>query len=122
MNAIITAATGYTEANIRIFLLSIAKNCKNTTVFLIVYKHDRQSIEKLRETYSFVRPVYIDASIRKQFARLANYRTSPYYYWLVHQLSKREYSYVVSPIEAIGRLALRILQERFFIALQIVKT
>ena len=121
MNAIITAATGYTETDLQIFLWSIAKNCKNTTVFLIAYYKDRESIEQLREKYSFIQPVYIGASIRKQFARLANYRTSPYYYWLALYLSKRKYSSVIFPIEAIGRLALRIPQERFFIALQIMK-
>ncbi len=122
MNAIITAATGYTEANIQIFLLSIARNCKNTTVFLIVYKHDRQSIEKLREKYSFVRPVYIGASIRKQFARLANYRTRPTFTWLALQLSKRKYSATIGPLRLIGQLAVRIIHERFFIALQILKS
>ncbi len=121
MNAIITAATGYTAADLQIFLWSIARNCQNTTVFLIVYQRDRESIERLRGRYPFIQPVYIGASIRKQFARLANYRTSPYFYWLVHQLSKREYSSVVFPLEAIGRLALRIPQERFFIALQLIR-
>ncbi|MBW4425208.1 MAG: hypothetical protein KME50_12325 [Nostoc desertorum CM1-VF14] len=122
MNAIITAATGYTEADIQIFLWSVAINCKNTTVFLIVYHQDRKSIEKLREKYPFVRPVYIGASIRKQFARLANYRTRPSFTWLARQLSKRKYSATIDPLRLIGQLAVRIIHERFFIALQILKS
>jgi hypothetical protein len=121
MNAIITAATGYTEADIRIFLWSVAKNCKNTTVFLIVYDRDRQSIEKICAKYPFVSPVYIDASIRKQFARLANYRTRPAYTWLAQQLSKSRYSSMFAPLRSIGQLAVRIVHERFFIALQVLK-
>jgi hypothetical protein len=121
MNAIITAATGYTEADLQVFLWSVAKNCKNTTVFLIVYDQDRKFIEKLRVKYLFIQPVYIGTLVRQLFAKLANHRTSALYYWLAYQLSKKEYSSVTFPFEAIGRLALRIPQERFFIALHIVK-
>lgn len=122
MNAIITAATGYTPADIQIFLWSVEKNCPNTTVFLIVYDRDRQSIEKLKDKYPFIEPVYIGASIRKQFARLANYRTRPLATWLAHHLSKRNYSSMAMPLRWLGQLATRIIHERFFIALQILKS
>ena len=122
MNAIITAATGYDEADLQIFLWSVAKNCKDTTVFLIVYYRDRNSIEKLRDKYPFIKPVYIGVSIRKQFARLANYRTRPAFTWLARQLNKREYSATISPLRLIGLLAVRIVHERFFIALRILKS
>ena len=122
MNAIITAATGYTAADIQIFLWSVAKNCQNTTVFLIVYDRDRQSIEKLRDKYPFIEPVYVGASIRKQFARLANYRTRPFATWLACQLSKRNYSSMSMPLRLLGQLAMRIIHERFFIALQVLKS
>jgi hypothetical protein len=121
MNAIITAATGYSASDLHIFLWSVAKNCKNTTVFLIAYRRDRESIERLQDKYPFIQPIYIGSLIRQQIARLANYRTSSYCYWLAHRLSRREYSFVASPLETIGRLALRIPQERFFIALQLVR-
>jgi hypothetical protein len=121
MNAIITAATGYTEEHLRIFLWSIEKNCKDTLVYLIAYR-DRQIIEKLQMKYPFLRPVYISSSIRKQFARLANYQTRPSFTWLASQLSKRKYSATIGPVRLIGQLALRIIHERFFIALQILQS
>ncbi|WP_373544706.1 hypothetical protein [Chamaesiphon sp.] len=122
MNAIITAATGYTQSDIQIFLWSVEKNCPNTTVFLIVYRRDRQSIEKIRAKYPFVCPIYINAAIRKQFSRLANYRTRPTYTWLAQQLSKSSYSSMFVPLRSIGQLAVRIVHERFFIALQVLKS
>ena len=122
MNAIVTAATGYTEADIRIFLRSVAKNCPNTTVFLIVYERDRQSIDKLRDKYPFIEPVYIGESIRKQFGRLANYRTRPVATWVASQLSKKNYSSMSKPLRWLGQLAIRIIHERFFIALQVLKS
>jgi len=122
MNAIITAATGYTEADLQIFLWSVARNCQDTVVFLIVYRRDRKSIEKLQSKYPFIRPVYIDAFIRKQFARLANYRTRPYVTWLALQLSKRNYSSTNFLLKPFGKLAIRIIHERFFIAFQILKS
>lgn len=122
MNAIITAATGYTEADLQIFLWSVARNCQDTVVFLIVYRRDRESIEKLQSKYPFVRPIYIGASIRKQFSRLANYRTRPYYSWLAHQLSKKDYSSIIPVLRPLGQFSTRIIHERFFIALKIIKT
>ena len=122
MNAIITAATGYTEADLRIFLWSVARNCKNTTVFTIVDRRDRQSIEKICTKYPFVCPIYIDLSIRKQFSRLANYRTRPVCTWLAQQLSKSKYSTTSRPLRSLGQLAVRIVHERFFIALQVLKS
>jgi len=122
MNAIITAATGYTEADLRIFLWSVARNCGNTTVFTIVARRDRQSIEKLCTKYPFVRPIYIDSSIRKQFSRLANYRTRPVCTWLAQKLSKSKYSATSVPLRSLGQLAVRIVHERFFIALQVLKS
>jgi hypothetical protein len=122
MNAIITAATSYNEADLQVFLWSVAKNCQDTTVFLIVYERDRQSIEKLRTKYPFIKPVYIGAAIRKQFARLANYRTRPFVTWVAHHLSKRNYSATAMPLRWLGQLAARIIHQRFFIALQILKS
>jgi hypothetical protein len=123
MNAIITAATGYTEKDIRIFLWSVAKSCQNTKVFLIVYHRDRQSIEDICRKYSFVEPVYVSASIRKQFARLANNnRTRPAFTALAHRLSQKKYLATAGLLRPLGQLAIQIVHERFFIALQILKS
>lgn len=122
MNAIITAATGYTEEHLRIFLWSVEKSCQDTLVFLIVYRRDREAIEKLRNKYPFIRPVYISASIRRQFLRLADDRTRPYFKWLANQLSKKKYSSTFPLVRLLGQLATRIIHERFFIALQILKS
>jgi hypothetical protein len=122
MNAIITTATGYTEAELKIFLWSIAKNCQNTQVFLIVYQQDRHAISELCDKYPFITPVYINAYIRKQFARLANYRTRPFCTWVARQLSKRKYSATIMPLRSLGQFPVRIVHERFFIARQIVKS
>jgi hypothetical protein len=122
MNAIITAATGYSESHLQIFLWSIAKNCKNTTVFMIVYREDQDSLERLKSKYPFIEPVYINASIRKQFGRLADHRTRPYLNWLTHQLSKIKYSSIISILRPIGLMGMRIIHERFFIARQILES
>jgi hypothetical protein len=120
MNAIITAATGYSEDHLQIFLWSIAKNCRDTTVFMIVYHHDQEAIERLKNKYPFIQPIYISAKIRQQFGRLADYRTRPYLNWLTNLLSKRKYSSTIAPLKLIGRLGMRIIHERFFIAHQIL--
>jgi hypothetical protein len=122
MNAIVTAATGYNEEHLRIFLWSVEKNCKDTLVFLIVYRRDRKVIEKLQDKYPFIRPVYISAFIRKQISRLANHRTRPIVTWLASQISQWQYSSLPHWIRLPIQLAIRIVHERYFIALQILES
>ena len=44
MNAIITAATGYSEADLQPFLRSVDRACPGTKVFLIAYNRDHVEI------------------------------------------------------------------------------
>jgi hypothetical protein len=54
MNAIITAATGYSEADLQPFLRSVDRACPDSTIFLIVYKRDLPQVEALRGQLPFV--------------------------------------------------------------------
>ncbi|MGH2414401.1 MAG: hypothetical protein ACRDEA_12090 [Microcystaceae cyanobacterium] len=114
MNAIITAATGYTNAELLIFLDSVERNCNNTKVFLIAFQQDRETINNLRVKYPFVEPIFVNERDRKE---------KKIYYWLARFLSVncKDYSSVNSFLEFIGRLPLHIALERYFIALQLVR-
>lgn len=114
MNAIITAATGYTEADLRIFLRSIEQNCKTAKVFLIVFRQDHKSIEKLRQKYPFVEPIYIRQKVIKKLRR--------FFVWVAHALKKRDYSQLPLLLQMLGRQPLHIVVERFFIMSNIVQS
>jgi hypothetical protein len=115
MNAIITAATGYTEADLKVFLDSIELNCQNTKLFAIVYRRDREIIERLKLKYSFLEPIYV-----KERGRVPK----KIFYWLGRFLgaSGKPYSSVNSLLEFIGRFPLHIALDRYFVALQLVRS
>ena len=59
MNAIITAATGYNEADLQPFLCSVDRACPDSKVFLIAYKRHLGRVERLRRRFTFVEPVLV---------------------------------------------------------------
>lgn len=113
MNAIIAAATGYTEADLKIFLESIKLNCRDVKVFLIVFQKDSQHIEKLRSKYPFVQPVYIYGRITKRLRRV--------HVWIAHILRRINFLKCPPSLQKIGTYSLHIVVERFFIMLDIVR-
>lgn len=115
MNAIITAATGYTEANLQIFLDSVERNCSNTKVFLIVFRQDRETMNGLQIKYPFVEPIYI----RKRYYREA---TFAYSLSCFLGINRKDYLSINPLLKFIGRSQLHIALERFFVALQITKS
>ena len=117
MNAIITAATGYTEADIQVFLRSVERNCRNTKVFIIVNKRDRETIADLRSKYQCVDFL----PIRKKVPWRGGIYIGPPFSPIFRCLNTRDYSSTNSIKKALGRYSLHILIERFFIALQLVQ-
>ncbi len=110
MHAIITAATSYTETDLRIFLRSAERHCPSAKVILIVYEEDREIVATLRERY----PELEFVSIRKR-----NPQRSRFYggalRLLVRSLSRRDYGSVSRLFEAIGRHQLHVALERYFV-------
>lgn len=112
MNAIITAATGYNEADLQPFLRSVDRACSDTKVFLIAYKSDVTRVETLRRQYPFIEPVYV--------ARKFN-RGGKVYRWLARHFIDEDYSSCGSSWRSVGRYSLHIMLERFFLALELVQ-
>jgi hypothetical protein len=125
MDAIITAATGYTEIDLQPFLCSVQRNCRNAKVFLIVYEGDRAHTEKLKRKYCFVEPIYIkkNGTISGNTTRKRLLRTylRLYHYWTAYLLSTKNFSSITPKLELLGRSLLHIAIERYFIALRIVR-
>jgi len=105
MNAIMTAATGYTEKDLTVFLRSVEQHCKNVAVFLIVFQEDYQEIEKLRQKYPFIKPVYVPRRSVKRFRRV--------YVWIAHLLKRMDYSQLPPLLQNLGSYPLHVVVERF---------
>ena len=113
MNAIITAATGYSEADLRPFLHSVDRACPDSTVFLIVYKRDLQRVEKLRRQFPFVEPVYVSHKFN---------RGGSVYRWIARHFIDEDYLTCGRFWRSLGRYSLHIMLERFYLALELVQT
>jgi hypothetical protein len=112
MNAIITAATGYSEADLQPFLCSIARACSDTKVFLIVYKRHLARVEKLRRRFPFVEPVCVPYKFNAG---------GTVYRWLARHFIGVNYATCGWFWRSLGRYSLDIMLERFFLALEIVQ-
>ena len=112
MNAIITAATGYTEADLQPFLKSVGRVCPDTNVFLIAYRTDASHIDRLRRQYSFIEPVYVPRKFN---------RGGKVYRWFARYFINQDYSRCRWPARSVGRYSLNIMLERFFFALEVVQ-
>jgi len=112
MNAIITAATGYTAADLEPFLRSVSHACPETKVFLIVYKRDLSRVEKLRNTYSFIQPVYVRRKLN---------RGGKVYRWLAREFIHQDYFTSGLLWKTVGRYSLDIMLDRYFLALELVQ-
>lgn len=112
MNAIISAATGYANAYLRVFLESAKRYCPDARIFLIVYRKDRQRIQALLPHYPALQPVYI----AKRYLRdIAPQR------WLARRLCRVSYTDLQLWAEWIGRYPLDIALDRYFIARDLLK-
>jgi hypothetical protein len=111
MNAIIASATGYTEADLQVFLSSIERSCKKSKVFLILYKQDREYIKNLQDKYEFLKFVFVRKKIKRAI-RL--------YRQIARYLSTKDYSSIDPLLVVIGRYPLHISIDRYFIALQLI--
>lgn len=116
MNAIIAAATGYSDTDLEPFLASVGRTCTRTKVFLIVLKRDLKRIELLRRRYPFIEPVYVHRRLN---------RGTRFYSWLPRWIARHfigeDYSTCGSIWSACGRYSLHISLERYFIALELVR-
>jgi len=116
MNAIIAAATGYSDTDLQPFLASVDRACTETKVFLIVLRRDLKRIERLRGKYPFIEPVYV---------RVKPNRGTRFYNWIPRVIARRfireDYSACTSAWRVLGRYALHIMLERFFLALELVQ-
>ena len=116
MNAIIAAATGYSDTDLQPFLSSVNRVCTETTVFLILSKRDPAQLERLRHWYPFIVPVYVRRKLT---------RGTRFYRWIPRRIARRfikeDYSTCDSLWRVVGRYSLHIMLERFFLALEIVQ-
>ena len=112
MNAIITAATGYSEADLQPFLRSVDRACPDSKVFLIAYKRDLPRVEKLCRRFPFVEPVYV----RHKFNRGGRV-----YRWIAQHFIDENYWTCGWFWKSLGKYSLHIMLERFFIALELVQ-
>jgi hypothetical protein len=112
MKAIITAATGYSEADLQPFLCSVDRACPDSKVFLIAYKRHLARVEKLRRRFPFIEPVYI----RYKFNTGGSV-----YRWLARHFIDDEYPACDPFWRRLGRYSLDIMLDRFFLALEVVQ-
>lgn len=112
MDAIITAATGYSDADLQPFLHSVDRACPDAQVFLIAYKRDFQQVEHLRWNYPFIEPVYV----RRKFDR-----GGKVYRWIARHFIDEDYSACGSFWRRVGLYSLHIMLERYFLALELVQ-
>jgi hypothetical protein len=117
MNAIIAAATGYSDTALDPFLASVERVCAETKVFLIVLRRDLERIELLRRKYPFIEPVCVR---RKLNTGARFYSWMPR--WIAREFIDEDYSACGPVWRGIGRYALHIMLDRFFLALEIVQT
>jgi hypothetical protein len=117
MNAIIAAAAGYGEGDLRVFLRSVERNCRKTKVFLIVYDRDRETIASLGSKYEFLEFVPIRNRIRLIRLGFRYLRFS----LIARYLSVKDYSSINRLTEVLGRYPLNISVERYFVALELVR-
>lgn len=113
MNAIVAAATGYSEEDLQPFLDSVERTCSNARLFLIVFKHDSARVEKLRARYSFIDPVY-DSYKVKRGIRLSK--------WLARHFIGQDYSNCHPIWRSVGTYLLHITLKRYFLALKILRS
>lgn len=113
MNAIITAATGYRDKDLTIFLRSVERHCENVKVLLIAFQQDKAHIENLKNQYPFLEPIYVRKKITKRFRRV--------YVWVAALLANRKYSQVPPLLQRIGTYSLHIVVERFYIMSKVLK-
>jgi len=113
MNAIITAATGYTESDIKVFLESVKKNCPDVKLFLIIYKKDSVNIENLRDKYQFIEPICVREKITKRFGRI--------FAWAAQLLKRVDHEKLPLPLKILGTYSLHIIVERYYIGSKILK-
>ena len=112
MNAIITAATGYTKSDLEPFLRSIDRACRESKVFLIAYKRDYLQLHKLCREYPFIEPVYVHRTFNSG---------GGIYRWIPRHLIDEDYLTCSWFWQGLGRYSLHIMLERFFLALEIVQ-
>ena len=113
MNAIITAATGYSEADLQPFLCSVDRACPDSKVFLIVYERQLARLEKLRRQFTFVEPVFVPYKFNTG---------GSVYRWLARHFIDDDYAACDPFWRRLGRYSLDIMLERFFLALEVVQT
>jgi hypothetical protein len=113
MNAIISAATGYSETDLQPFLCSVDRFCPDSKVFLIVYQRHLARLEKLRRRFPFVEPVYVPYKFKLG---------GSVYRWLARHFIGGNYATCGSFWQSLGRYSLDIMLDRFFLALEIVQT
>jgi hypothetical protein len=114
MNAIIAAATGYAAGKLEVFLSSVERHCANTKVFLIVSKHE--TVASLASKYQCLEFVHLH---KPKILRIGTY---PLLRPIVSYLSLNDYSTINPLAKRLGRYPLHIALERYFIALDLVRT
>ncbi len=112
LNAIITAATGYRDADLRPFLISVARTCPDAKLFLIAFRRDRASIDRLRDRFPFIEPVYVPHKLE---------RGGRVYRWIARTFIPEDYRTCHGVWKRVGRYSLHIMLERFFLALEVVR-
>jgi hypothetical protein len=112
MDAVITAATGYTDADLQPFLKSLARACPEVKVFLIAYTRDLPRVKELQRKYPFIEPVYVPHKLD---------RGGRVYRWVAQHFINEEYSSSGSLWRFLGRYSLHIMLERYFIALELLR-
>jgi hypothetical protein len=112
MQAIITAATGYRDTDLQLFLVSASRVCPRAKVFLIVFERDRARIERLRDQYPAIEPVYVRSKPKKG---------RKVYGWIARHFINEDYSACDPFWHRLGRHSLDITIERYFIALELVR-
>jgi hypothetical protein len=112
MNAIIAAATGYSEGDLQPFLDSVERTCPCSRLFLIVFKHDLVRVEKLRARYPFIEPVY-DNYKPKRGIKLSK--------WIARYFIGQDYSNCRPLWRSVGTYLLHITLKRYLLALRILR-
>jgi hypothetical protein len=112
MNAIITAATGYSGDALAPFLLSVQRSCPASKLFLIVYQHDHLRLASVRAHFPCVQPIYVHRKFN---------RGGKVYRWIARYFIDEEYQRCGWVWRALGRYSLHMMLERFFIALEIIQ-
>ena len=113
MNAIIAAATGYSEEDLAPFLGSVDRTCPRSRLFLIAFKHDSVRVEKLRTRYPFIEPVY-DNYRPKRGIRLSK--------WIARYIVRPDSSDCHPLWRSVGTYLLHITLKRYFLALKILRS